>query len=90
MVRKELEEDILLHFRSTQGKGVRIHERKEYLAGERRVVSQVEIARRRMWGLLPMKVTRSCRVMDIPEDITTREELERYIRNNRDQWRNEP
>lgn len=74
-----LTENILLGTHNVHGKGVRIHEKLEYRAKDRTVVRTCHIARQRLWGLLPVKETVSSSVLQIPEDITTEDQLRDFI-----------
>lgn len=75
-----LTKDILLGYHNVHGTGVRIHEKLEYRAKERIVVRTCHIAKQRLWGLLPMKTEQSSSVLEIPDHITTEEQLKDFIR----------
>ena len=76
-----LEHDILLYQRNTHAKNARIHETVTYVADTRVIRHRTHLMRKRLWGLLPLKVTENIRESQpIPPEITTEQQLRDYIR----------
>lgn len=85
-IRDELSQDMLLSCHNIHGRKTRIHEKTEYLAKKRLVVYSSRWTTLRLWGLLPPKTgsTRDC--LKIPEEITSEQELIRYVKQHRRGW----
>lgn len=81
-----LNEDILLSYLSGHGKNAHFMEETEYVAKDRAVVRTSTCTRLRWLRILPPKVTESRERLEIPPEITTREELEAYVRKHRRHW----
>lgn len=79
-----LDHDILLNYRNTHAKNIRIHETVTYLADTRVIRHHTHIMRKRLWGLLPLKVTENSRYSQpIPPEITTEQQLREYVEKHR-------
>lgn len=84
---KTLEEDILLSFHSVSAKQGHFGSRTEYIAAEHRVLYKTWGVKRRLFGLLPPKeIPPTVDCLDIPEDITTEEDLLEYVRLHAPYW----
>lgn len=81
-----LEQDRMLSFLSGHGKNAHFTECTEYVAEHREVVHTGTCTRLRWLRFLPPKITENREVLKIPQEITTREELEAYVRKHRRHW----
>lgn len=83
----EESQNIPLEFHSTSAKNGHFGSSMDYIAAEHRVIRRTWGARRRCYGLLPPKVILpTVEYMDIPENITTEEEIRKYLHYHRRQW----
>ena len=81
-----LTQNLLLSDHRTYGKKSHIHETTQYRFSDHTVVHVYRSVRRRLWGLLPPKVTKERRVLQIPDEITTEEQLLRFVRSGHRHW----
>lgn len=82
-----LSRDILLSWKSTSGKSGHFRTETKYIAAERRVARVTTGAVRRLWGLLPPRVVEpKPEYLEIPEGITTEEELRAFVKKERRLW----
>jgi hypothetical protein len=81
-----LNQDRMLSFLSGHGRNAHFREETVYVAKERAVVHTSTCTRLRWLRFLPPKVTESREVLELPPEITTREELENYVRKHRRHW----
>lgn len=86
-MKADLSQDMMLNFKSIHGRNAHLGQSTEYLAQERIVVFKTWGSRKRLWGLLPNKRYPSTRdVLEIPDDITTEQELRRFVKKHRRSW----
>lgn len=85
-MKEMLDQDMMLSYLSGHGKNAHFMERTEYVAQERTVVHTSTCTRLRKLWFLPPKVTEHRDVLQIPPEVTTREELENYVRKHRRHW----
>ena len=79
--------DIQLDFHSVSAKQGHFGSSTTYIAAEHRVERRTWGARKRFWGLLPPKqVPPTVEYLEIPENITTEEEIVDYVEKHRGHW----
>ena len=82
-----LDHDILLSWKSTSGKRGHFRTETVYIASERSVINRTMGSVRRLWGLLPPKrVKTRMEYFQIPEDITTVDQLRTYVAKHKRHW----
>ena len=82
----ELTHDIMMGYHSVHGTKARIHERVTFLARKRVVEHHTDCAGKRALPFLPLKCTETNEYLDIPEYITTEEQLWDYVKKKKPFW----
>lgn len=84
---EDMDQDILLSWKTASGKQGHFRTETVYFAAERRVVNRTTGTVRRFWGLLPPRqVNSKPESLPIPEDITTVDQLRAYVALHRRNW----
>ena len=87
---KNLSRNILMHhhnvYGKTGGREVRIHERTTFLARKRVVVHSIQRTQKRLLRFLPLKDTKASEYLQIPDNITTEDQLWDYVVRKKPFW----
>ena len=87
---KDLSRNILMHHHNVHGKTggrqVRIHEKTTFLARKRVVVHRIQRTQQRFLRFLPLKNTETNEYLQIPDNITTEEQLWDYVMRKKPFW----
>ena len=82
----ELTEDILMDYLNVHGRNARIHQQVTYLARRRVVQYHTDRAKKRLLPFLPLKYTQSDEYLQIPQHITTEDQLWDYVEEKKPFW----
>ena len=82
----ELTHDIMMGYQNVHGTKSRIHERVTFLARKRVVEHHTDCARKRVLPFLPLKCTETNEYLEIPEYITTEDQLWDYVKKKKPYW----
>ena len=86
----ELTRNIMMHYHNvygkTGGREVRIHEKTTFLARKRVVVHSHQRTQQRWLPFLPLKNTETKEYLQIPDWITTEEQLWEYVEKKKPFW----
>jgi len=88
---KELTDNIMLHYHNVHGRNgfgreVRIHHRTTFLARKRVVEHLTQHTEERFLPFLPLKHRENREYLEVPENITTEEQLLCYVEEKKPFW----